>query len=213
MPGGPAQWGPYAAAAVGHVFTAIIYVFVCIKALGGAFGVGSVTKYIGAITALSGSISSFISYVREIRINAAFLRSLFEFLDIAYDMYQGSFTTEKRSDNKYEITFHNVSFKYPGADTCAIKDLPLTFNAGQRLAVIGQNGSGKTTLVKQLCRLYDPTEGEILLNGIDIRIYNHQKCANIFSFVFQDFNLLSINLGQNVDAANEYFWITSLCSQ
>jgi len=198
--------GAYAAAsaAVGHVFTAIIYVFVCLKAWGGAFGVGSVTQYIGAITALSGSLSSLISCLGEMRINAGFLRSLFEFLDIPNDMYQGSLTTEKRSDNKYEITFRNVSFKYPGADAYAIKDLSLTFNIGQRLAVVGQNGSGKTTFIKLLCRLYDPTEGEILLNGIDIRKYNYQEYMNIFSAVFQDFKLLSFTLGQNVAAANEY---------
>ena len=193
-----------ASAAVGHVFTAIIYVYVCLKAWGGAFGVGSVTQYIGAVTALSGSLSSLVRYVGDMRNHAVFLRSLFEFLDIADDMYKGSLTTEKRSDNKYEITFRNVSFKYPGAETYAIKNLSLTFNIGQRLAVVGQNGSGKTTFIKLLCRLYDPTEGEILLNGIDVRKYNYQEYMNIFSAVFQDFKLLSFTLGQNVAASDEY---------
>jgi len=198
--------GAYSAASagVGHVFTAMIYIFVCLKAWGGAFGVGSITQYIGAISALRGSISSLLIFAGEMKVNAIFLRSLFEFLDISDDMYQGSLTTEKRSDNKYEITFRNVSFKYPGADTFAIKGLSLTFDIGQRLAVVGQNGSGKTTFIKLLCRLYDPTEGEILLNGIDIRKYNYQEYMNIFSAVFQDFKLLSFNLGQNVAAADEY---------
>jgi len=193
-----------ASTAVGHVFTAIVYVFVCLKAWGGAFGVGSVTQYIGAISALRGSVSSLISHAGDMRNNAVFLRALFEYMDIPNDMYQGSLTTEKRSDNKYEITFRNVSFKYPGADTYAIKDLSMTFDIGQRLAVVGQNGSGKTTFIKLLCRLYDPSEGEILLNGIDIRKYNYRQYMDIFSAVFQDFKLLSFTLGQNVAAANMY---------
>lgn len=74
----------------------------------------------------------------------------------------------------------------------------MTFRAGQRLAVVGTNGSGKTTFIKLLCRLYDPTEGVILLNGTDIRKYDHQAYMKLFSVVFQDFRLLSFGLGQNV---------------
>jgi len=193
-----------ASAAVGHVFTGVIYVYVCLKAWGGAFGVGSVTQYIGAVSALSSNMSSLIATVGTSRNNAVFLKLLFDFLDTPDDMYQGSLTTEKRSDNKYEIAFCNVSFKYPGSNEYAIKDLSLTFNIGQRLAVVGQNGSGKTTFIKLLCRLYDPTEGEILLNGIDIRKYDYQQYMNIFSAVFQDFQLLSFTLGQNVAASNDF---------
>ena len=193
-----------ASAAVGHVFTGVIYVFVCLKAWGGAFGVGSVTQYVGAVTALSSSVSALITALGTIFHNAKFLHSLFEYLDIPDDMYKGSLTTEKRSDNKYEITFRNVSFKYPGANDYAIKNLSLTFKVGERLAVVGQNGSGKTTFIKLLCRLYDPTEGEILLNGFDIRKYDYHEYMDIFSAVFQDFQLLSFELGQNVAAADEY---------
>ena len=201
---GPAGALNAASTAVGQVFTIAIYVFVCLKAWGGAFGVGSVTQYIGAITALRSSITTLVSIVGEMHMNAVFLRTLFELLDIPDDMYQGTLTTEKRSDNKYEITFRDVSFRYPGSDNYVIKNLSLTFNIGQRLAVVGQNGSGKTTFIKLLCRLYDPTEGEILLNGIDIKKYNYQQYMGIFSAVFQDFKLLSFTLGQNVAAANDY---------
>lgn len=75
---------------------------------------------------------------------------------------------------------------------------------GERMAVVGENGSGKTTFIKLLCRLYDPQEGEILLNGIDIRKYNYREYMNIFSVVFQDFQLLSQPLGQNVAGAADY---------
>ena len=89
-------------------------------------------------------------------------------------------------------------------DTYALKDISLKFKIGQRLAVVGMNGSGKTTFIKLLCRLYDPTEGEILLNGIDIRKYDYREYMSIFSVVFQDFKLLSFSLGQNVAANKEF---------
>ena len=195
--------GAYSAAgaAVSHVLTAAIYIFVCLKAWGGAFGVGSVTQYIAAITALSGGAAGLISALGQMRSNAAFLRPVFEFLDIPNAMYQGSLTTEKRSDKKYEIEFRDVSFKYPASDKYALRHVSLKFAVGQRLAVVGQNGSGKTTFIKLLCRLYDPTEGEILLNGIDIRKYQYDEYMNIFSVVFQDFKLLSYSLGQNIATA------------
>ena len=193
-----------ASEAVSYIFTGIIYVFVCLKAWGGAFGVGSVTQYIGAITALSGGVSSLISLLGQLRNNAGFLRTTFEFLDIPNHMYQGSLTTEKRSDKKYEIEFRNVSFKYPSTEDYALKNVSLKFNVGQRLAIVGENGSGKTTFNKLLCRLYDPTEGEILLNGIDIRKYDYAQYMDIFSVVFQDFQLLSYSLGQNVAASMAY---------
>ena len=80
----------------------------------------------------------------------------------------------------------------------------MKFRIGERLAVVGENGSGKTTFIKLLCRLYDPTEGTILLNGIDIRKYDYDEYIALFSVVFQDFQLLSFSLGQNVAAAVQY---------
>lgn len=191
-------------AAVSNIFTGIVYVFVCLKAWGGAFGVGSVTQYISAITALSGGVASLISTLGDMCNNAVFLRTTFEFLDTPNDMYQGSLTVEKRSDRNYEIEFRDVSFKYPSSDTYALRNISLKFKIGERLAVVGMNGSGKTTFIKLLCRLYDPTEGEILLNGIDIRKYNYEEYMSIFSVVFQDFKLFSFSLGQNVAARADY---------
>jgi ABC-type multidrug transport system, ATPase and permease components len=183
------------------LFTGIIYAFVCLKAWAGAFGVGSVTQYIGAITALSGGIAGLVRIIGDMRANAPYLRTVFEFFDIPNDMYQGSLTTEKRSDRKYDIEFRHVSFKYPGTENWALRDVSMRFNIGERLAVVGRNGSGKTTFIKLLCRLYDPDEGEILLNGIDIRKYDYAQYMDIFAVVFQDFKLLAYGLGQNVAAA------------
>ena len=111
---------------------------------------------------------------------------------------------EKRSDNEYEIEFHDVSFRYPGTETDVLRHVSLKFNIGQKMAVVGRNGSGKTTMIKLLCRLYDPTEGFITLNGIDIRKYDYEDYLGIFSVVFQDFKLFSFSLGQNVAASVSY---------
>ena len=134
----------------------------------------------------------------------SFLSLTFEFLDIPNNMYQGSLTVEKRRDRKYEVEFKNVSFKYPGCDVYALQNVNIKFKIGEKLAVVGMNGSGKTTFIKLLCRLYDPTEGEILLNGIDIRKYNYREYMMIFSVVFQDFKLFSLTLGENVAAQVDY---------
>lgn len=186
------------------LFTVAAYLFVCLKALAGAFGAGSVVQYVSALTALSGHLSQLVVYGGDVRSNAPFLQELFAFLDTPNEMYQGSLTTEKRSDRKYEIEFRDVSFRYPGTENWALRHLSVKFEIGKKLAVVGPNGSGKTTFIKLLCRLYDPTEGEILLNGIDIRKYNYREYMDVFSVVFQDFQLLAFSLGQNVAAAPEY---------
>lgn len=192
-------------ASITSVFTGLIYVFVCLKARAGAFGIGSVAQYIGAITTLSRNLSSLLSVIGRMKTNAVFLKTTFEYLDLPNRMYQGSLTTEKRADRNYEIEFRNVSFRYPAAKDYALKNISFKFNVGQRLAVVGRNGSGKTTFIKLLCRLYDPTEGEILLNGIDIRKYRYDDYLSVFSVVFQDFKLLSAPIGQNVASHMQYY--------
>lgn len=191
-------------AAVSVIFTGIVYAFVCLKALAGAFGLGSVTQYIAAITKVSGGMSSLVSNIGFMCNNTPFLELTFEYLDVPNNMYQGSLTVEKRRDRKYQVEFRNVSFKYPGSETYALRNVNMKFEIGKRLAVVGMNGSGKTTFIKLLCRLYDPTEGEILLNGIDIRKYNYREYMDIFSVVFQDFKLLSLKLGENVAGKMDY---------
>lgn len=200
---GPMGLFAAAAAAVSGVFTGLAYAFVCLKAWAGAFAVGSVAQYVSAITALSSNVSALVATWGDFRSNAVFLRTTYEFLDIPNTMYQGSLTTEKRSDRHYEIEFRDVSFRYPNTETWALRHVNMKFQVGSRLAVVGENGSGKTTFIKLLCRLYDPTQGEILLNGIDIRKYSYRQYIDLFSVVFQDFQLLAFPLGQNVAAAVE----------
>lgn len=181
-----------------------VYVFTCFKAWGGAFGIGSITQYVGAATALAANIHTFLRELGNMEANTGYLEKTFEYLDIPNSMYQGSLTTEKRSDRQYEVEFRNVSFKYPGSDLWALKNVSMKFKVGNRLAIVGENGSGKTTFIKLLCRLYDPQEGQILLNGIDIRKYDYRDYMNIFSVVFQDFQLISQPLGSNVAGSMVY---------
>ena len=153
---------------------------------------------------MSGGVSRLIATFGEMRSNGAFLEQVFEFLDTPNRMYQGSLTVEKRRDLKYEVEFRNVSFQYPGSGSYALKNVNMKFESESGLPFVGMNGSGKTTFIKLLCRLYDPTEGEILLNGIDIRKYNYAEYMMIFSIVFQDFKLFSLKLGENVAAGTVY---------
>lgn len=180
------------------LLTGVVYVYVCLKAWAGAFGVGAVTQYVAAATALTDNVTTLLEMLTEIRSNTHFLELTFKFLDMPNDMYQGSLTTEKRADRQYDVEFRDVSFKYPGSDNWALRHVSVKFQVGRRLAVVGENGSGKTTFIKLLCRLYDPQEGQILLNGIDIRKYNYRDYMDVFSVVFQDFQLLSQPLGANV---------------
>jgi ATP-binding cassette subfamily B protein len=201
---GPMGLFSAASAAVSVIFTGVVYAFVCLKALAGAFGLGAVTQYVASITKVSGGMSSLVSTLGLMRNNTPFLALTFEYLDIPNTMYQGSLTVEKRRDRNYQVEFRNVSFKYPGSENYALRNVNMKFEIGKRLAVVGMNGSGKTTFIKLLCRLYDPTEGEILLNGIDIRKYNYREYMDIFSVVFQDFELLALKLGGNVAGHTNY---------
>ena len=209
--------GPFGKAAMGKMgvyaslgvcittlITGFIYVFTCLKAWGGAFDVGSITQYVGAATAMVTNVFALTDLLGIMKTNAPYLEKTFEFLDIPNSMYQGSLTTEKRADRQYEVEFRDVSFKYPGSDIWALRHVNMKFKVGKRLAIVGENGSGKTTFIKLLCRLYDPQEGQILLNGIDIRKYRYDDYMNIFSIVFQDFQLICQPLGNNVAGSMDY---------
>ena len=201
---GKAGLAQFAAQGVQAAMSGFIYLFVCLKAWAGAFPIGSATQYIGAVAGVFSGISGLIVCMETIRTNGEFLGNTYEYLDIPNSMYQGSLTTEKRSDRQYEVEFRDVSFRYPGSESYALRHVNMKFKVGRRLAVVGMNGSGKTTFIKLLCRLYDPTEGQILLNGIDIRKYRYDEYMNIFSVVFQDFQLFAMPLGENVATSAVY---------
>ena len=102
-----------------------------------------------------------------------------------------------------ELKLEHVSFRYPGAEEDTIHDLDLTVRPGEKLAIVGLNGAGKTTLVKLLCGLFDPTEGRVLLNGVDVRDFNRREYYGLFSAVFQEFSILDVTVAENIAQTNE----------
>jgi len=180
----------------------LIYAFVCLNALLGLFAVGYVLTFVGYISRLTSSVNSLFTELGNLKGNTPYLRLYLDFFAIKNTMYQGTLPVEKRSDNEYVIEFKNVSFRYPGSDNYALKNLNLKLTIGEKMAVVGMNGSGKTTMIKLLCRLYDPSDGVILLNGVDIKKYNYEEYMRLYSVVFQDFHLFSFALGQNEAASD-----------
>ena len=101
-------------------------------------------------------------------------------------------------DRPHEIEFRNVSFSYPNTGVQVLKNVSIKIKAGERLSVVGLNGAGKTTFIKLLCRLYDVTEGEILVDGVNIKEYPEEEYRRLFSVVFQDFQLFAFSLRENI---------------
>ena len=182
----------------------VCYLFVVVKAYFGAFGIGNIVQYVSVLSKFGDGIRELWAMLSDNTLYCRHLKRTFEYLDIPNKMYQGSLTVEKRDDNEYYVEFKDVSFKYPNTEIYALRHVNIKFKVGEKLAVVGMNGSGKTTFIKLLCRLYDPTEGEILLNGVNIKKYDYQEYMSIFSVVFQDFQLFSFSLGQNVAASAEF---------
>jgi len=187
-------------AAIGGGF----YMLVGYSALGGSVPVGSIVQTVGAITVMATAIGTLISSFGSIYHNAPFLKPIQKYLSLPDVLHTGSRSVDFSGEHEHNIEFRNVSFRYPGAVHYAIRNLSLVFNPTERLAVVGLNGSGKTTMIKLLCRLYDPTEGEILLDDVNIKDYDYEQYTSLFSVVFQDNVLFPLWLGQNVAVGSDY---------
>lgn len=186
------------------VIIAFIYFMVGCLVAKGAISVGAICTYTVVLHNFMNLLREGTKGIAELKMNTRYVKMYFDFLDIPNKKYEGTLPVEKRTDDKFTIEFRHVSFRYPGSEVDVLRDFSIKFHIGERLAVVGKNGSGKTTFIKLLCRLYDPTKGEILLNGIDIRKYDYKEYMSLFSVVFQDFKIPAFTLGQNVSAAIEY---------
>lgn len=151
--------------------------------------------YNTAITSLISSLFTFIDFYILNSKSLRFLDYLFKFLEIPtedeYDISSDSHIPSNSvlTSNKphYKIEFSNVSFKYPGADKNCIENVSFIFQTGEKICLVGENGSGKSTLVKLLLKIYEPTEGKILINGNDIRKYDATTYRKLFGVIFQDY--------------------------
>lgn len=179
-----------------------IYLFIGVKGLYGLFGIGSLVLYCGSFMQIINGIMKMAVTFGKTAEMVPLVNYYFEIVNANDNMTYG----EKEFDllNKFEIEFKNVSFKYPNTESYALQNINLKINNGEHLAVVGRNGSGKTTFIKLMCRLYDVTDGEILINGINIKEYSKESIIKLYSVVFQDFKIFSTTLAQNISANEEY---------
>lgn len=189
---------------VQQVCTLAAYLLVMVKVLSRAITIGELSKYIGAITLLNLSIRECIDLDQKIRLQTEFVRSFHEFLDLKSQKHTGTLPLALRPEAPFVLEFDHVSFRYKNSPAECLTDICCTIRSGDKIALVGRNGAGKTTFIKLLCRLYEPTEGRITLNGVDIREYCYEDYLRIFSVVFQDFKLFSFPLGENVAAGKHY---------
>lgn len=180
------------------------YAYVGLKAVFGLISAGKCLMYVSSYTRLVESITGISDNFVKIRMESQYLSFFYDYMEIKNKRYEGTIPTEKRDDNIFEIEFRDVSFKYANSDTWALCHVNQKITLGTKNAVVGKNGAGKTTFIKLLCRLYEPSEGQILLNGVDIRYYDYEEYAKLFAIVFQDFNLFSFALGENVSGSVDY---------
>ena len=159
--------------------------------------------YAGAVITMMEAIRKASASRININYSNEYLKTYEEFINDRDMDYDGTLPVEKRTDNEYRLEFQNVSFRYPGAEDYVLKNINIKFRIGEKLALVGLNGAGKTTLIKLLLRLYEPTEGQILLNGIDIRLYDYREYMTIFGVVFQDYQLFDFPLDENIACSEE----------
>ena len=189
--------------ATSGLFTAFSYLLVVLKTISGAITVGAFTRYVGALNQFGSACASLIEYNAAIRRNAAYMGEFLAFLDVEEKHSHGTIPVEKRDDGEYELAFENVSFRYPGSEKYVLKNVNCRLDMKRKMAVVGRNGAGKTTFIKLLCGLYEPTEGRITLNGVDIRKYKPDEYRDLFGVVFQDFRLFSFPVWENVATGYE----------
>jgi len=180
------------------------YLMVIIVALAGAVSVGNIVRFAGCLNRLMTGIFSLFNGITSLALTARKHASTLDFLELENKMYAGKLPIEKRNDNEYQVEFRNVSFRYPGTEQYVLKNFSMKLKIGEKLAVVGMNGSGKTTMIKLLCRLYDPDEGEILLNNVDIKKFKQGEYSSLFSVVFQDYKLFPYKLAENVAISMDY---------
>lgn len=189
-------------AIIGAVIGFGIYLFIGLKGLIGLFSIGSLVCYTGSFMQVVQGVTAIANTTGQIPQIIPTLDYYFDILHTKSGKQAGTLLPQRGTP--VSIEFRNVSFKYPESETYALKNFSIKLENGEQLAVVGRNGSGKTTFIKLLCRLYDPQEGEILLNGVNIREYDDAAYRQLFSVVFQDFSMFSFPLAQNVSVADAY---------
>ena len=182
---------------------AIAYVYLINMVINGRMGVPEFLLYFTAVSGFTAWITGILQEFSTAYKESLDINSVREFLDYPEPFkFEGGIPIPENATG-YEIKLKDVSFKYDEAEDYTIKNLNLTIRPGEKLAVVGLNGAGKTTLIKLICGLFDPTEGSVLLNGIDIREFNRGEYYKLFSTVFQTSEVMDVSVAENVAQATE----------
>jgi len=174
------------------------YVFVIWRTVRGVLSVGSLTFLAGAILQASSNIQQIFSTVSGIADQALFLTDLIAFFEMQPAIQSKPNALPAPRPIRRGFEFRDVSFRYPGSDRLILNRLNFHFHTGERIALIGENGQGKTTIVKLITRLYDPAEGQVLLDGVDLREYDLDDLYREIGVIFQDFMRYEMTAGENI---------------
>jgi ABC-type multidrug transport system fused ATPase/permease subunit len=177
-----------------------LYLFLARKVFEGVFFIGDYSLYTSSLSHISGSVSAIIGITSSIYEGSLFIDNMIAFMSVKKKIVP--IIDKPRHVKRYcghTIEFKNVSFSYPGTDRKVLKNINLKINAGDTCVLVGLNGAGKTTLIKLLTRLYDPTEGVILLDGHDIREYDVDELYQMFGIIFQDFGKYAVSVSENIE--------------
>lgn len=174
------------------------YILIIIRTVGGALTVGDMTFLSGSFNRLQNQLQNLLSTFTRITESALYLQDYFDFLAINPLIVDNAGSVEAPGIISTGIQFQDVGFKYPGTEIWAVRHVSFLLKAGEKLALVGENGAGKTTLVKLLARMYDPAEGSILIDGMDIRKFKIESFRKMIGVIFQDYVRFNFTAGENV---------------
>ena len=184
---------------ISSVLTCFMYLIIASKVFYGEIMIGDYSLYTGALMAVSASVVGLIEHSAQIYEGTLFIDNLTSFIDQAPSVVPNKAEPERvRRGVPHTVEFQNVSFAYPESDAFVLKNINLTLRPGETAVLVGLNGAGKTTFIKLLTRLYDPTEGRILLDGKDLREYDTRELYDMFGIIFQDFGKYAATVGENI---------------
>ena len=175
-----------------------IFIWVALKVFRGELTVGDYTLYTGALNSISSGVSSLIIMTASIYEGTLFIDNMISFMNEKKTITPRVDPPVPVKRGEHEIEYRHVFFRYPGMDHDVLKDINLHFHSGESVVLVGLNGAGKTTLLKLMTRLYDPTQGEILLDGRDIRDYDVSQLYDIYGTIFQDFGRYADTVEMNI---------------
>lgn len=176
------------------------YTLIIFKVYFKSISIGTMSRYIGVLYMFNNSINELIDINQKISLQSSFIEVFDELLNLPNKKESGNRKISSIKNNRYIIEFHNVSYRYENSKDFALKNISYSFRFNSKFGIVGKNGSGKTTLIKLLTRLYDPTDGYITLNGIDIRQFKYEDYLSLFSIVFQDYQLFAFPISVNISA-------------